>query len=369
MTFARDSKFTKFLVKNGFLKANPLTVVDIGARGGTEPHWGPYGGSIRFIGFEPDKEECEKLNQNLPEGSEDKFYPVALHKDKGERTFYIQAPSSSGFYEADPKLVKRFVDEDTVRVRGTAALKTTDLDSFAAENNFPEIDFIKTDAEGGDFDIIQGAAGQLRKSVLGISSELYISPWRGEGRGLTEAEQFLRPLGFLLYNIDFYRFATKAFPGIASAAPDRCGVAPYGQLNFCQAVFLRDAVAEIEGKKLMEADWNEERVLKMASLYEHFNLPDCAIELLEVAGRHGILSKKIDLAQARDLIVSGYFGRNVKYEDYMKKLERIQKRGYLNLLEYLRPKLRKIPGLKATRDIFKKGIGYISSFKYYFKID
>jgi len=359
-SFSFNPRFTKYLVKNEIFKNCPLTIVDVGARGGPEYHWANYGSSIQLIGFEPDTEECNRLNKTLLPGSRIKFYPVALHKNRGKYTFYHQAPAASGFYPADLKLVSRFPDEVSLRAKKTSIINTVDFGSFVKDYKIPDVDFIKIDAEGAELDILGGAVKQLKRSVLGISCEVFFSPWRGEGRGFSEIEQFLRPFGFRLYDLNLYRHANKSFPGIDSVSPSYSGVAPYGQIIMGQAIFFRDAVAEIEDKKLLQLDWDEIRVLKTASLFEIFRLPDCAIELIDTALRRNIISNtgKINIEKFRDLITSGFLGRITTYKQHLQKLSNIKKRGYLSNFDRIKPYLKKIPYLAKTRSFIKKQIVY-----------
>jgi len=360
-SFAPNPQFTKYLVKNEILKNRPLAVVDVGSRGGLEHHWTNYDNAVQFIGFEPDSEECERLNNSLNSGSNSRFYPVALYKDKGSYVFYHnQASAASGLYPADQKIVSRFPDEENLKIRKTSIIHTTDFDSFIKDYNIPDIDFMKIDAEGADLDILKGSINQLKKSVLGISCEVFFAPWRGEGRGFSEIEQFLRPLGFRLYDLNLYRYAKKSFPGIDSVAPFAGGTAHYGQIVLGQAIFFRDPVAEIENKKILLSDWDETRILKAVSLFEVFRLPDCAIELIDTAFKNKIItnSEKINMDKFRDLVTSGFLGRATTYKRHLQKLANIKKRGYLNNFERLKPFLKKIPCLMGVRSFIKKQIAY-----------
>jgi len=352
-SFTSNPRFTKYLVEKGVLKNNPLVIVDVGARGGLEYHWANYGDMIQFIGFEPEAEECNKLNDSISFESKSKFYPVALFKDKGTYLFnQAVSPAASGLYSRDEKLVNRFPVGELVKILKTTYINTTDFDSFATEYNIPAVDFLKTDAEGADYDIVKGAVNQL-KSVIGLSCEIHFAPWCGKGF-FSELEQLLRPLGFRLYDINLFRFANKAFLSVDSVLPGGCGAADYGQIIFGQAIFFRDAVAEIEDKKLI-SKWDEIRILKAVSLFEVFQLPDCAIELLNTAFKHKILS---DIDKYRDLITSGFLGKTTTYEKHLQRLARIKKRGYLNCYEFLKPYFKKIPYLADIRRFIKKQIAY-----------
>ena len=93
------SKLLTYLVDKKAFNSRKFVLVDIGARGGPKLQWQAFGGQIKVIGFEPDKEECERLNKSRNVNHE-QYFPVALHKDERVRTFYIadNAPSC-GFYK------------------------------------------------------------------------------------------------------------------------------------------------------------------------------------------------------------------------------------------------------------------------------
>ena len=148
-------RLTKHLVASRAFAEQPLVVVDIGARRGFEPHWSVYGDQVKLIGFEADAEECERLNQQAT-GSGNRFFPVALHQNKGKRPFYVTSQSSSsGFYEANMRYVQRFPEEVNLSVIKTVEMDTVDFDSFAGENGIDSVDFIKLDTEGCELDILK----------------------------------------------------------------------------------------------------------------------------------------------------------------------------------------------------------------------
>ncbi len=121
-------RFTKHLVASRAFEQKPLTIVDVGARGGFERHWSLYGDQVKLIGFEADSEECKQLNQQVS-NSGNCFSPIALHQNKGKKTFYVTAyPSSSGFYPADMKYLQRFPDEVNLTVVKTLKMDTVDFD-------------------------------------------------------------------------------------------------------------------------------------------------------------------------------------------------------------------------------------------------
>jgi FkbM family methyltransferase len=280
-------RMTQFLVER--LKAfseEPLFVMDVGARGGFEEHWKHYGEQVFQIGFEPDVEECEKLNQQSLNRNQ-KFYPVALGEKKENRTFAVcQWQGSSSFYPANTQFVRRFTDEnlEEMKVVKTIELETVPLDSFAEENGLDYIDFIKLDVEGSELDVLQGAINFLKSSVLGLSIEVLFHSCIRNQPTFSEIDIFLNSLGFRLFDLAIYRHARKALP-FPIISP--LGVTQQGQVLWGQALYLRDGVSEIE-------TWNQQKVLKLASLMELFCLPDCAVELIQTAVQKHIISENTE---------------------------------------------------------------------------
>ena len=335
------AKFTKHMVGNGAFKEKPLVVVDVGARGGFARHWSIFADQINCIGFEPDAEECELIN-NSPSAIKRRVYPVALHKTKGIFPFYItKLPNSSGFYAPDESVVKRFPISEPLTVEAVKELNTVDFDSFAREMNIEYVDFVKLDTEGSELDILEGAIKTLRKSVLGISCEALFSPWHRGQRVFADLDSFLRSQGFELYDMPIYKFARKSLPDFRNAITPTTAGANYGQVIFSDVLYFRDPIKEIESGILLEDAWDEHKILKLVSMYEIFHLPDCAIELLQYAQKKGLIaSSEKQTGHFCDLVVSGFTGGT--YKEYFRKFEAIKRRGYISNLQRTRRFLSKL---------------------------
>src|SRR5438552_1812608 len=89
---------TRHLVAAGAFRKDPLVVVDVGARGGVESYWQAFGEDLRVIAFEPDAEECARLNQGAI-----RYLPFAISKDGGRKPFFIHKyPGASSLYRVSP---------------------------------------------------------------------------------------------------------------------------------------------------------------------------------------------------------------------------------------------------------------------------
>jgi len=328
-----EPRFTHHLISSKAFNEAPLVVVDVGARGGFEKHWDCYGDQVELIGFEADVSECERLNQQA-QGRKKHFYPFALHRDRDKKTFYVTAyPSSSGFYPVDMEFWQRFVGKENLSIIKTLEIDTLDLDTFVTENKIDYVDFIKLDTEGSELDILKGATKTLEKSVLGLSVEVEFSPIHKGQPLFCDVDNFLRKIGFNLFDLEVRRYRRKSLLEITSQPsyyPTR-----YGQVILGQALYLRDGVNDIQSSVTLEDGWDNIKVLKLASIMELFCLPDCAIELIQTAQQRGFLEDK-DNERFIDMLVPKIGNKIPTYQQYMGRVEVVKRRGYVNSLEHSR---------------------------------
>ncbi len=242
---------TQYLVENKLIHIN---VLDIGARDGFASYWSQYKDCLEIIGFDPDSQQ-EKLSGGRCKAR-------ALSGDGKERVFYIiRYPGSSGFYPPNVEFTNRLRNRDYLNIMGTAEIQTTTLDSLNIK-----ADFIKLDTEGSELEILTGGIETLR-GALGVSVEVgFIQLFEGQPL-FRDVDAFLEKQGFALYDLAPYR--------LERFHPDKKGMSHEnkGQVIIGQALYFRDIYKELD-------KYDERTILKMASLFEVFNLTDCTYEIL-----------------------------------------------------------------------------------------
>lgn len=150
------------------------TVIDAGGRYGLHPTWKSFTGELDYYLFEPDFEECERLKSKYLSRSEEiSVLNTALDKSDGvlEIDFFNnRAMSSSSTRNQVSSLFKgeRFAE---VQVSEKIRVESRSIDSFATEKML-EVDFLKLDIEGSEFDILIGAQTQICENVVGIRLEV-----------------------------------------------------------------------------------------------------------------------------------------------------------------------------------------------------
>lgn len=348
---------TPVLVGAGAFSQEPFILLDVGARGGIKQHWRVFGDDLRFIGCDADPDETEKLKQNP--ASNTKILPFGLAGQSGRRVLHIHNnPSSSSLYEADPAFLDRMLLREAAAVARDQTIEVRRLDDVAAE--IGDVDFVDLDAEGAELEIMQGGAALLARSeTLGIHTEVRFM----EGLGTPlfwQTDQFLRGLGFSLYDLDYARESRRAlpFPMLIDQRHDSdpglriFGSTIGGQLAYGNALYLRDIVGT-------KRRFGTTKLLKLACLFEIFGMNDSAAELI-LAHKEEI-DRVRDHRELLDALVPVSAGKRLSYDAYCARFFRhdlLLRSGDLRVnpkiqlalrtiaLRYLRaPRLRRIAGM------------------------
>jgi FkbM family methyltransferase len=271
MSFGNINNFpqsTKILRLN-----QPFVLIDVGARRGFHPVFNNFIPSKK-IGFEPNKEECSFLNTNKS-GKSECYFPVGLGSKYEERKFYnAKNPGSSGIFPPNKEYWSRFTDSNSLDVVSEDTIKTEPLDSFLHENGIQDCDFIKIDTEGFEKHIIHGGKKIITENVLGVLCEVYFNPVRKGGAKFGDIHNILDVCGLSLYELSPSKICKKGF---FLDKKNTINADSIGQLVWGDAVFLRDPLKVVNAGSF---EWDLEKYKKLLSLYEIFNLDDCAYELV-----------------------------------------------------------------------------------------
>ncbi len=233
---------------------SPVILVDVGARGGIDARW--KGIPVRVIGFEPDPEECAKLNV-----SPDEIYlPYALWSERVSKTLYlVDSPHAASFFEPNYEFISSFVQERHYRPKGTTSLNTISLDCAISSVNIKEVDFLKIDTEGAEMEILKGA-GRTLQNVLAIELEVWFNPVQKETPFFADIDPFLRAAGFQLFDLEKSNFFNR---------DERW---PKGQLVAGNALYFRVGV-----------QLRHERLDRFLAVLEAYGFYDYALEVVSRA--------------------------------------------------------------------------------------
>jgi FkbM family methyltransferase len=144
-----------------FLSAERIVLVDVGARGGAPPELESMRSYVRHIGFEPDLEECQRLN-NTGMGE---FFPMMVGGVGGTQRLNLYSDRDySSVYELAPRYTRLWLRG--IRKDSNFEGSVVTLDSFVADN--PDLcpDFLKLDVQGAELAILQGGELTLKRTGL-----------------------------------------------------------------------------------------------------------------------------------------------------------------------------------------------------------
>lgn len=270
---------------------SPFFLLDVGASGGIHEKWMMFGDRLRAIGFDPLIAEIDRLNRaNQHPGVRyeaafvgtrdyDALFAAELRSDA------IATRSNDPWGRVSAIAAQQQLQDSYVQTVFNAgepvvhADRHITLDDFVARDEYPAVDFVKIDTDGHDIEILLGAEHIIDAGgVIGISVEIqHHGAVHQYANTFDNIDRFLRSHGFTLFDLAPYRYSRTALP--APFAHDLAAQTESGQVLWSEGVYFRDL-----GDPKYEHKWRyiitPPRVVKLASLFELFDLRDCAAELL-----------------------------------------------------------------------------------------
>ena len=279
----------------------PFVLLDGGARGAeVDARWNRLDAArLTIYGFEPDEQECERLNSvSHQSGARRLYYPVGLWSVDGTLPFHENhASGGSSFMEQNQAVSDRWKFENPTqtalateifRPKRTYDVKVVTLASWAQQHDVGAIDFVKLNVQGGELEILR-KAGPVLDSVLGLLLEAsFCESYRGRPF-FSDVDVFLRARGFVFFDLLAHHYIGRANAPIAQqhlrSVRPKLGqlVSAWGQLIEGHALYLRDPVAEFPDGPPDDA-WAR-RALKLACVAEIYGQIEYAFELVAWASR------------------------------------------------------------------------------------
>jgi len=261
---------------------NPIVVVDVGCRWGFADAWLGLGDRGSIIGFDPDVEECRRLEERYADRAGVHVIPQGLGSRPGPATLHItKDPAGSSLYRPHPDTYGLHPDLDGAQPERTIAVELVTLDAWWAVNGPASADVIKLDTQGSELDILRGASDVL-ESVRAVEVEVEFNPLYEEQPLFGDVDAFLRRHGFMLWKLR--NLVHYSQWGVAERAPrlgqnwfdsrpapfDECG----GQLYWCDAFFVAQDLARPSDSR----SWQE--LLRDAVIAHALQFDDLATRLV-----------------------------------------------------------------------------------------
>ena len=232
-----------------------IRILDIGAmeEGEERYHRLIQSGHATVIGFEPNPEQCAKLQKR---GGPYHYLPHFVGDGHVAEFHLTRYPGCSSLLKPNARLIDLFSAIDASQpggnfhVRRTVPVPTVRLDELR-----PDVcaDLIKIDIQGAELMALQNGTETVREALV-IESEVEFVPLY-EGQALfCDLQAFLREQGFVFHK--FLDMAGRAFRPFMPPNPH----APLSQLLWADAIFVRD---------FTELDrWTDTDLLKGATILD-----------------------------------------------------------------------------------------------------
>jgi FkbM family methyltransferase len=349
---------TDYLVNTAkAFEAEPVIILDIGARGGFNKEWEVFGKQCRIFCFEPDQKECSRLNSEAP--SHVKYIPCAVGATSGSAVLYeTKLGASTGLYRTNMDYFGRLLNRDNAIVVAEHSVNVRTLEEVIAEYEIPAPNFIKIDVEGAEVDVLQGAARHVEAStLLGILSEIRFQSEINGSPTFSTLDILLQNCGFRLYDLQFYHQSRRGlpYPGLYDyrlpTGERFFAYTTHGQIQDGDALYFRDLF--VEANKSAQGELSPRALLKLCAVFEIYSFNDCAAEIVEAL--RDKLSPVVDCDTLLDLLATGINGGGIRYEEYVSNYfaESNANPGQENTMPVARPTQRRA-GIQKIKNLIRR---------------
>jgi FkbM family methyltransferase len=310
-----------YLVDQCVFGTEPFCLFDVGCAGGIDSLWRLFGDQFSGVGFDPQQDEIERLRRD--ERSQNVKYVAALIGLGTDHEFNVRrradARTSDPYFDplqrSSAAARWNMGSSSQSNVIGEALTKTKfSITEYAKQNGLSRVDFIKIDTDGFDLEAAISATDIIRPcNVLGFMIE---SPFTGSDKETANSfhniDRFMREQGFMLYVLAQRNYSRAALPAPFVYRIPAQTVS--GQLHWADAVYLRDG-ASPQYRSIWGQELSTISLLKLAALYELFQLPDCAAELIVV--HRDRIAELADPEKMLDRLTPQLNGRQLTYNEYV----------------------------------------------------
>ena len=279
----------------GVLKEEKFTLIDIGCSLGIDQLWRLYGDRLRAVAFDPNIEECARLSAQ--ETNPDVKYVAAFVGLRPNHPFAQQKIgkphwgnnpwarlSVARTLDIRQKEIENMSSNEKTKINAWNQAQLADsnqpvyLAEFLSENEINDIDFIKLDVDGADFEILHSLEDVFADGrVIGVGMEVnFIGSGAETDHTFHNTDRFMRNRGFDLFNLTIRRYSTAALPSRYLASGP--GQSEVGRPLQGDALYVRDICNPMHAD--FAVNLSPEKLLKAAAIFAAFHLPDCAAEVL-----------------------------------------------------------------------------------------
>ncbi|MDP1963138.1 MAG: FkbM family methyltransferase [Reyranella sp.] len=288
-----STAFASFVA--GSLRLERFTFVDVGCSGGIDPAWRVFGERLRALAFDASVDECERLTaaEEHPEvryiagfvglPSDHPFAAQVAGKHRYVRNFF-QRSSAGRIAELQQERLKSASLEEKLQHNAWGMTKLADpnkvvvVPSVLKDLGWSDVDLIKIDIDGPDFEVLHSFDGRFDELGL-LSARLEVNLNGGPDsweHTFHNTDRFMRARGFELLALDVRNYAMSALPSPFAITSPAQSVT--GRPFQAEAFYARDPAGP--DWSTLAAAMKPEKLAKLAAIFSVWNQPDAAAEIL-----------------------------------------------------------------------------------------
>lgn len=323
------------LVAQG-LKAEPFALLDIGCSGGIDPKWRAFGEKLKALGIDASDSECRRLTaaERNPEIS----YVAAFVSPRADKPIDLSAGPAAplimkmrdrmSFMRTreirEARLQKASAEEqfrhNAWELTGLAdPTKPVVVPDLLTERGWTDLDYMKIDTDGIDWQILQTFEGRLPRNLLAVQMEVnFVGDGAADEHSFHNTDRFMRRHGFDLFRLDVRNYSSRALPARyiwPTPAETHSGRPFQGEAYYALDLLGPNGAAQLSGL-------SGEKVAKLAAILSAWDVPDAAAELLLGSGDK--TKPVINVERGLDLLAAqaqGDRARPLDYRSYMARFE------------------------------------------------
>ncbi len=261
-----------------------INLIDIGSSGSLDAKWAPIKELINLVGFDPNREECERQNKLPSQYRSSTFLPYAVHGKDGVETLYkTRSIYCYSLLKPNKEWLDRFAFHELFDVQGEEPIPVRAIHKIEELNGFSP-DVIKIDVQGLELPILSDA-GHLLESAFYVETETgFTENYVGETT-FSQLDGFMQANGFLMFDINVNHRISRN---------NRFKESPTGmeQILWAEAVWLKDYIGLDRQGRFDTQNFSEQKVKKVLALCALQQCYDYGLELAEFFHRKGLLSKQ-----------------------------------------------------------------------------
>lgn len=257
-----------------------INLVDIGCSDSLQSQWKFIERKLKYIGFEPNKEECERVSKLPNNFSTCLFLPYAIAGFSGTTNIHItESFYCTSLLEPDYEWLDRFEFADFFKLKKIEAIDVRSLDEIHALKEV-DIDIMKIDSQGLELEILKSASRGLKQAIY-VETESGFHPNYINESTQSEIDNFMRQNGFILFDILPRRMPLKNhFKDYGR---------PNAQVLWCECKWIRDLITASKKNRFSELRINRAKALKYLMILAVNGIYDYGLEYAKIFHKHKLI--------------------------------------------------------------------------------